>query len=69
MKRIHQALLLLIIWISIAPSVVAQTPHRNHGASLSLAIGHRNADSTRTKVVDLGIVGAADTLRAHRCKP
>lgn len=63
MKRIHQALLLLIISVGIVPSVVAQTPHRNHGASLSLAIGHRNADSTRTKAVDLGIVGAADTLR------
>ena len=49
--------------IGTSASVVAQTTHRNHGASLSLAIGHRNADSTRNKAVDLGIVGAADTLR------
>ena len=41
----------------------AQTPKRTHKGDLSLSMGHRNADSTRTRSVELGFTGAADTLR------
>lgn len=41
----------------------AQTSRRNHGGDLSWSVGRRNADSTRTRFVELGVTGAADTLR------
>ncbi len=57
------AIVLLLLALSAHLPLSAQTPLRNHGVSLSLHTGHRNADSTRTHTVEVGILGAADTLR------
>lgn len=59
------SIILTSLMLSLLTSMPAnaQKHKRNHGASLTLAIGHRNTDSTKTHVVEAGIVGAADTLR------
>ncbi len=59
----HLSLLaaLLLSTATCTPSW-AQTSKRNHGVDISLSTGRRNADSTRTRFAELGIVGAADTL-------
>ncbi len=63
MNRPYTLLATLLLSLGAIMPSWAQTAKRNHGGDLSLSIGRRNADSTRTRTVELGITGAADTLR------
>ena len=62
MNRHATLLALFLLTIGTSTPSWAQTAKRNHGGDLSLSIGHRNADSTRTRSVEIGLQGAADTL-------
>lgn len=47
----------------LAQSAAAQTPKAPRPANVALGLGHDNADTTRTRTVNVGIFANTDTLR------